>query len=310
MHALVVKDGGRLEVEERPDPAPAEGEVLVEVAAAGLNGADMLQRRGLYPAPAGTVQDIPGLELAGTVLGPAQGFAAGDRVMAIVAGGAQASRICVPTAELLAVPDGLSWAEAGGFPEAFTTAHDALVTQGRLSPGERLYVSGGAGGVGTAAVQLAVALGAEVVASVRSEAMRSGVAALGATVVDPSEAGEHGPYDVVLELVGGPDLEAVLPVLAPFARCVVIGVAGGAKANVNLLAVMGARASITGSTLRARSRQEKAEVAARVRAEVLPLLAAGRVVVPVEATYPLAEAAAAYERFSEGAKLGKIVLIP
>ena len=310
MRALVIREGGELVVEERPDPVPGDGEVAIEVAAAGLNGADQLQRLGLYPAPAGTVQDVPGLELAGTVLSTGHGFSEGDRVMAVVPGGAQASRICVPAAEILPVPDGLSWAEAGGFPEVFTTAHDALVTQAKLASGDRLYVSGGAGGVGTAAVQLGVALGAKVIASVRNEAMRPAVAALGATAIDPAEAADHGPYDVVLELVGGPDLEAVVPALAPFARCVVIGVAAGAKASVNLLAIMGARATLTGSTLRARGAAEKAEVAARVREQVLPMLSSGQVAVPVEASFPLEEAAAAYERFSNGGKLGKVVLLP
>jgi NADPH:quinone reductase-like Zn-dependent oxidoreductase len=231
--------------------------------------------------------------------------------MAVVGGGAQAERAVVHERHLMPVPDGLSWEEAGGFPEVFCTAHDALFHQAGLQLGEHVCVHGAAGGVGVAAVQLAAAAGARVTATVRAEDRRAEVAALaeGIEVVAPEGFGEHGPFDVVLELVGAPNLPDDVRALATGGRITVIGVGAGAKAELNLLDLMGKRARIHGSTLRARSFEEKAEVFRRVERHVLPLLAAGAVRVPVESTFPLAEAAAAYERFAAGGKLGKIVLV-
>lgn len=311
MRAVTIVDG-ELEWREHPDPEPGTGEVLVRVRAAGLNGADRLQVAGLYPAPAGSPADIPGLELAGEVarLGPgATRFAVGDRVMAVVGGGGQAEQAVVHERHLLPVPDGLPWEAAGSFPEAFTTAHDALFTQAELQLGERVCVHGAAGGVGVAAVQLAAAAGAHVTATVRDEARRAQVAALGAhEVLAPDDAAAAGPYDVVLELVGAPNMADNLRALAMGGRIAVIGVGAGAKAEVDLLALMGKRARIHGSTLRARSLEDKADAARRVERHVLPLVAAGTVTVPVQATHPLSEAAAAYAAFAAGGKLGKIVL--
>jgi putative PIG3 family NAD(P)H quinone oxidoreductase len=310
MRAAVIKDG-EVEVEERPDPVPEAGEVLVRVKAAGLNGADMLQRRGLYPAPPGEPADIPGLELAGEVaaLGArASRFGEGDRVMAIVGGGGQAELAVVHERALMPVPDALEWPEAGGFPEVFVTAHDALFIQAGLRSGERLLVHGGAGGVGTAAVQLGRAAGATVTATVRNEGLRAEVGALGATVVAPDAFEDGGPYDVVLELVGAPNMAANLGALAPGGRIAVIGVGAGAKAELNLLALMAKRARVMGSTLRARPLEQKAEAMRRVEKHVLPLVESGAVRVPVAQTFPLDEAAAAYDRFAAGGKLGKIVL--
>src|SRR3954454_19570092 len=211
MRAVTVKDGGELVVAEHPDPEPAKGEVLVRVRAAGLNGADMLQRKGGYPAPPGSPPDIPGLELAGEVVarGPgAERFAEGDRVMAIVGGGGQAELAVVHERQVMPVPDALDWPAAGGVPEVFTTAHDALFTQCGLRAGERLLVHGAAGGVGTAAVQLGRAAGARVAATVRNADLRDAVAELGAeAVLDPADfvnSPPPTPFDVVLELVGGP----------------------------------------------------------------------------------------------------------
>jgi len=307
----VTLDDGDVTVKEHPDPSPGTGEVLVSVAAAGLNGADMMQRRGLYPAPPGAPQDIPGLELAGQVaaLGPgASRFAEGDRVMAIVAGGGQAELAVVHERQLMPVPERLDWPAAGGFPEVFTTAHDALFTQAGLQPGERLLVHGAAGGVGTAAVQLGRAAGADVTATVRNEALRAGVEELGASAVAPEGFEEHGPFDVVLELVGAPNLAANVGCLATGGRIVVIGVGAGAKAELNLLGLMSKRGRIMASTLRARPLEEKAETARRVERHVLPLVEAGAVAVPVAATFPLDEAETGYARFTEGGKLGKVVL--
>jgi NADPH2:quinone reductase len=310
MRAATVRDG-EIVIEEHPDPAPGAGEVLVRVRAAGLNGADMMQRRGLYPAPAGSPQDIPGLELAGEVeaLGSgAERFSPGDRVMAIVGGGGQAELAVVHERQLMPVPESLSWPQAGGVPETFTTAHDALFSQARLRCGERLLIHGGAGGVGTAAMQIAAAAGVRVSATVRNEALREQVRALGAEAIAPEDFQQTGPYDVILELVGAPNLAGNLAALAQGGRIVVIGVGAGVKAELNLLALMGKRASIHGSTLRARPLEDKAIAARRVEREVLPLLACGKVSVPVAATFPLDQAPAAYDRFAEGGKLGKIVL--
>jgi len=308
--AVTIRDGA-LSVEEHEDPRPGTGEVLVRVRAAGLNGADMLQRKGIYPAPPGAPQDIPGLELAGEVaeLGPgATRFSVGDRVMAVVAGGGQAELATVHERAAMPVPDALDWPAAGGFPEVFTTAHDALFTQGALAPGERLLVHGAAGGVGTAAVQLGRATGATVTGTVRREELRAGVEQLGATAIDPEGFEEHGPFDVVLELVGAPNLPGNLSALETGGRIVNIGIGAGAKAELNLGLVMAKRAIVRGSTLRARPLEQKADAARRVERHVLPLVESGAVNVPIADTFPLEAAEQAYERFAAGAKLGKVVL--
>jgi NADPH:quinone reductase len=309
--AAVIEDG-HVGAQERPDPEPGAGEVLVRVRAAGVNGADLLQRKGGYPAPPGSPPDIPGLELAGEVAATGPGttrFAEGDRVMAIVGGGGQAQLAVVHERQLMPVPDGLDWAAAGGTPEVFTTAHDALFTQAGLWHGEHLLVHGAAGGVGTAAVQLAAAAGARVTATVRNRAARDGVRGLGAAaVLEPDGFEDAGPFDVILELVGAPNLAGNLKALATDGRIVVIGVGAGFKAELNLLAVMGKRARISGSTLRTRPLEEKALTARAMERHVLPLLAAGTARVPVAQTFPLQDVQEAYDRFAAGGKLGKIVL--
>ena len=316
MRAATIVDGD-LVVRAHPDPEPGAGEVLVRVRAAGLNGADLLQRKGFYPPPPGSPADIPGLELAGEVvaLGPGSTrFEVGDRVMALAGGGGQAELAVVHERVAMPVPVGLDWAAAGGFPETFTTAHDALFTQCGLQMGEKVCVHGAAGGVGTAAVQLAAAAGAWVTATVRNEGLRDAVADLGSAagwteVVAPDRFTDHGPFDVILELVGAPNFAANLGALDTGGRLSIIGVGAGAIAEINLLALMGKRARIHGSTLRARPLEEKADAARRVERHVLPLLEAGDVRVPVEATFALDDVAAAYDRFAEGGKLGKIVLL-
>jgi NADPH:quinone reductase-like Zn-dependent oxidoreductase len=225
-----------------------------------------------------------------------------------VGGGAQAELAVLHEREAMPVPDGMSWPEAGGLPEVFTTAHDALFTQAGLALGERLLVHGAAGGVGTAGVQLGAAAGARVTATVRHEGSRAAVAELGAFVIDPSEAGDHGPYDVILELVGAPNLTSDLAALATGGRITVIGVGAGARGEIDLLALMAKRARLHGSTLRARPLEQKADAARRVEAHVLPLFATGRVRVPVHATFTLDEAARAYDHFEAGGKFGKVVI--
>ena len=312
MHAVVIRDG-RLHWEERDDPVPGDTELLVSVKAAGLNSADLVQRAGFYPAPPGWPADIPGMELAGEVVSVGRSvtlFSPGDRVMAVVGGGAQATLAFVDEIHALAVPDSLPWPEAGGFPEAFSTAYDALFTQAGLRMGERVLVSGAAGGVGTAAVQLAAEAGAIVTATVRNPDHRAAVAAFGAhAVIAPGDEGDGGPYDVVLELVGQASLTNVLAHLATWSRVVVIGVGSGGRMEIDLMQLMTKRARIGGSTLRARSRREKADVTAALAAHVLPALAGGRLTIPIFETFPLSEAEAAYDRFAAGGKLGKVVLV-
>jgi NADPH:quinone reductase-like Zn-dependent oxidoreductase len=312
MRAVTIVEGS-LEWREHPDPEPGPGELLVAVRAAGVNAADLLQRRGRYPAPPGSPVDIPGMEFAGEVLGVGPGatrFSPGDRVVSLTGGGAQAEMAVVHQDIAMPWPDDIPADQAGGFPEVFSTAHDALFTQARLTAGERVLVSGAAGGVGTAAVQLAHAAGARVVATVRSAARREEVRTLGADeVVAPEAVADHGPYDVSLELVGAPGVAVALPLLEVGGRVVVIGVGAGATVDLELLTLMGRRATIGGSTLRSRTREEKAEVARAVEAAALPLLADGTVRVPVAETFPMAEGQQAYERFAEGGKLGKIVLV-
>ncbi len=312
MRAATVRDG-EIVVEDHPDPTPGHGEVLIRVRAAALNGADMMQKRGLYPAPAGWPQDIPGLDVAGEVAaaGPdATRFAPGDRVMGFVGGGGQGELLCAHERLLMPVPDGVDWPQAGGIPEVFTTAHDALFTQAGLRAGERLLVHGGAGGVGTAAVQLGASTGAEVIATVRNPDHRDAVGRLGAhRVIDPEGFVDHGPFDVILELVGAPNLAEDVTALDTLGRIAVIGISAGAKAELNLGALMGKRGRISASTLRPRSLEEKALAARAVEKHVLPLIAHGAITVPIAETFGLEDAPAAYERFAAGGKLGKIVLV-
>ncbi len=310
MRAVTITDK-QLTVEEHPEPVPGMGEVLVRVHAAGLNGADMHQLAGHYPAPPGSPQDIPGLELAGEVidLGPAaERFAIGDRVMGIVGGGGQAELMTVHERILMPVPDNLSWVEAGGLPEVFTTAHDAVFTQAGLVMGERLLVHGAAGGVGCAAVQLGRAAGARVTASVRNAGLHDGVAELGADVVRHDEFRQKGPFDVILELVGAINMMDNLMSLETGGRIAVIGTGAGAAGEINLGLLMIKRARVHGSTLRARPLEQKAVTARAMERSVLPLFGDGRLRVPVAEVFPFEQAPAAYERFQAGGKLGKIVL--
>ncbi len=313
MHAVTIVDGS-LAWREHPDPEPGTGEVAVAVRAAGISNADLLQRAGLYPPPPGAPADIPGLEAAGVVvaLGPGTNrFQVGDRVMAVLAGGGQAERFVVHERAAIPVPATLPWEQAGAIPENVTTAHDALFTQAGLTMGERLLVHGAAGGVGTAAVLLGALAGATVVATVRDEAKRAAVEALapGVRAIPQEGFEQHGPFDVVLELVGAPNLPADVAALATGGRIAIIDVGAGAKAEVDLLGLMAKRARITASTLRARPLEQKADAARRVEASLLRPLEDGRLRLPVDRTFPMLEAAAAYEHFASGSKVGKVVLL-
>jgi NADPH:quinone reductase len=292
MRAAVIV-AGRLELQERPDPVPHEGEMLIRVRAAGINGADLAQRAGRYPPPPGAPPDVPGLECAGETED-------GARVVALLPGGGHAELAVVHHTHVLPVPDGVDWPQAGGFVETFATAHDALFTQAQLREGDRLLVNGAAGGVGTAAVQLGVQAGAQVTGTARHH--REELEDLGADT-EPS-----GVYDVILELVGGRNLAENLERLAPQGRIAVIGTGAGASAEVNFGLLMRKRGRVHGSMLRARSVEEKADVVRRLEEHALPLLAAGRVTVPVQETFPLERAQEAYDRFASGGKFGKLVL--
>ena len=302
-------------IEDRPDPVAGTGELLIAVRAAGLNNADLMQIAGFYPAPPGSPADIPGLEFAGEVVGVGPSvfrFVVGDRVMGVVGGGALATMLTVHERTVIPVPTSVSWEAAGGFPEAFTTAHDAIFTQCKLSMGERILIHGAAGGVGVAAVQLAAAAGAFVVASVRDPQRRGAVEALSPgriVAVDPADVAEHGPFDVVLELIGASNMAINISSLSVGGRISIIGVGGGgSKGEIDLLALMGKRGSIHASTLRSRPLEQKAAAAALLEKASLRLFADGVFQVPLVASYPLNQVSDAYDRFRSGSKFGKIVV--
>jgi NADPH:quinone reductase-like Zn-dependent oxidoreductase len=309
----VVIRKGNLEIQERETPNPGPLDVVVAVRGAGINAADLMQRDGHYPAPEGWPADVPGMELAGVV--SAVGARVhepllGRRVCAIVGGGAQATHCLVPSEHLLFVPDHVSWDQAGGFPEAFTTAHDALVTQGQLRAGERVVISGATGGVGVAALQIAHALGAHVIAVTRTDEHHERLRECGADeTVTLDAVGGIERVDLILELVGAAHLGVAQGRLNPFARVVVIGISGGGnRVDIDLGAFMVTRSTLTGSTLRSRSRQEKGEVADRVSQTLIPRWRTGEVHVPVAQSFALEDVALAYEYFAQPGKFGKVVL--
>lgn len=315
---------GRLEVREAARPEARADRVRVRVRAAGLNRADLLQRRGRYPAPPGAPADVPGLEFAGEVeqLGEdARAWREGQRVFGVTAGGAQAEYVVVPESHLAEIPDGLSFEEAAAVPEVFITAHDALFTQARLRTGERLLVHAVGSGVGTAAAQLARAAGAgavygtartaEKIERARAFGMDEGVALRDdprafADAVRGWTKGEG--VNVVLDLVGATYLDANLDALAPRGRMMLVGTLGGVTAALDFRRVMGKRLSVTGTVLRTRSTEEKAAAVRRFAAEVVPLFERGAVRPVLDATFGLAEVSAAYARLESNETFGKVVL--
>ncbi len=326
MKAVLFQGKGGAEVirwADTPDPAAARGEVLVRVRAAALNRADLLQRRGLYPPPPGTREDIPGLELAGEVVKAGDGVTAwkpGDRVMAIASGEAQAELAVVHERMLLRVPDGMSFEDAGAIPEAGITSHDALFTIGGLRPGWPALVHAVGSGVSTAAVQLAKAAGATVIGTSRTADKLDRARALGmdhGILVGKDEprfadevkklTGRRG-CPVVLDFVGAAYAAENLAALAPGGRIVVIGTMSGPKATLDLSVLMRARGAIAGTVLRPRPLEEKIAATQAFAKDVLPLVAAGKVKPVGDVALPAARAREAHERMERNDTFGKLVL--
>lgn len=322
----VPEPGGpeRLRTGERPDPEPGPGEVLVRVAAAGVNRADLLQREGRYPAPPGA-PDWPGLEVSGVVAGHGPGVDAaawplGARVAALLPGGGYATLAVVPAALLLPVPEGVDLVDAAGLPEAVCTAWSNLVDAGRLRAGETVLVQGGSGGVGSVAVQLAAALGADVVATAGGPERAARCRDLGARVVVDHRTEEVAAAvraatdgrgaDVVLDVLGAGGLATNLAALATGGRLVVIGTQRGSRGELDLGLLMARRASVIGTTLRARPLDEKARIVADVRAGAWPMLADGRLRPVVHARLPLDRAGDAHRLLDSGDVFGKLLLVP
>ena len=316
MRAIVYTGTGGREVmrlEERPDPVPGSEEVLVAARFAGINTADLAQRAGAYPAPPGAPQDVPGLEVAGTVVAKGaavRDFAEGDRVFGLVGGGGLADRVLVHERHATRVPERLSDEEAAGVPEAFITSHDAIVTRGALGLGDVLLVNGANGGVGSAGVQIGVVAGARVFASARSA--HGQLAELGAEAVLPDDAvaavQAAGGADVVLELVGAPNVDRNLDALATKGRIVVVGTGAGTDADLFLRKLMHKRATIHGTVLRARPLEEKAAAVQAFAHEVVPHLASGRMRAIVDRVFPVEEAADAFDHMAGSGKFGKVLL--
>ena len=307
--------GGRevMRLEERPDPVPGSEEVLVAARFAGINTADLAQRAGAYPAPPGAPQDVPGLEVAGTIVArgsAVRGFAEGDRVFGLVGGGGLADRVVVHERHVTRVPDALSDEDAAAIPEAFVTSHDAIVTRGGLRLGDVLLVNGANGGVGTAGVQIGVAAGARVFASARSR--HEDLAGLGAAAVAPDDVVAAvqavGGADVVLELVGAPNLDRNLDALATKGRIVFVGTGAGADGELSLRKLMGKRAAIHGTVLRARPLEEKAAAVQAFAHEVVPHIAAGRMRAIVDRIFAVEDAADAFDHMAASGKFGKVLL--
>lgn len=321
MRAVVYSGAGGNEVVaivEREDPVAVGEEVLVAVRYAGINPADLQQRDGHYPPPPGAAADIPGLEVAGEVLAVGErvlDLHPGDRVMGIIGGGGLADRVVVHGRCVVKVPDSLSEIDAAAIPEAFITAHDAIRTQAGLSTGEVILVNGATGGVGTAAVQIAVATGATVLGVTRTEQGRELLTSLGAIAVYADDvagavadaSGGRGA-DVVLELVGAVNLDRNFEVLASKGRIAIVGVGGGATTEINLRTLMLRRARLFGTVLRARPVEEKAAAVRAFEREVLPHLAAGRIAPVVDRAFAAEVIHEAFDHMEHSAKRGKVLL--
>lgn len=325
MRAVEIAGGGppeSLAPTRRPMPRIAAGELLIKVAAAGVNRADVMQREGRYPPPPG-VSDLPGLEVSGTVAAVGagvNGWSAGEAVCALLAGGGYAEYCAAPAPQCLPAPAGVDLLTAAALPEACFTVWTNVFERGRLRTGETLLVHGGSSGIGTIAIPLARLRGARVLATAGSDAKCAACTRLGAAlavnyrtrdfVAEVREATDGRGVDLILDMVGGPYLRRNLDSLAPEGRIVLIGLMGGAQAEIDLAALMSRRALLTGSTLRSRSVAQKGVIAAAVREHVWPHMAARRLQPVVHATFHLDEAAEAHRVMESSAHIGKLLLVP
>jgi len=304
----------------RPMPEPGVGEVLIKVAAAGVNRPDVFQRKGFYPAPPGA-SDLPGLEVAGEIISgdaAAGGFKVGDQVCALLAGGGYAEYCVAPVAQCLPIPNGFSAVQAAGLPETFFTVWTNVFDRGRLSAGETLLVHGGASGIGTTAVQLATAMGHTVYATAGSDERAKAVEELGAArcfnykttdFVEEIKAATDGKgVNVILDMVAGDYVNRNIQCLADDGRIVIIALLGGAKATIDGSHVLRRRLTITGSTLRPRPVDFKGDIAQSLQKHVWPLLESGKVTPIIHATFPLEQADAAHAMMDAGEQIGKIIL--
>lgn len=302
-----------------PAPSPAPGEVVVEVAAAGVNRADVLQRQGHYPPPPGT-SELPGLEVSGTIaaLGESvEGWSVGDPVCALLAGGGYAAQVAVPAGQLLPVPAGVDLVEAAALPEVVCTVWSNLIMEAGLTGGETVLLHGGSSGIGTMAIQIARAVGARVAVTAGTQTKLDACAGLGAEIlvnyreqdfVEEVRAATDDGADVILDVVGAQYLDRNLRALAPGGRLVVIGLQGGTRAELDLGRLLQKRARVVATSLRARPAHDKAAIVAAVRDRVWPLIVDGTVRPVIQARYPLEEAAAAHRDLEASAHIGKLLL--
>ncbi|MEU2352673.1 NAD(P)H-quinone oxidoreductase [Streptomyces misionensis] len=324
MHAITIPEPGGPEAlvwDEVPDPVPGEGEVLVEVVAGAVNRADILQRQGFYDPPPGA-SPYPGLECSGRIaaLGPGvSGWAVGDEVVALLAGGGYAEKVAVPAGQLLPVPEGVDLAQAAALPEVACTVWSNVFMVAHLRPGETLLVHGGSSGIGTMAIQLAKALGAKVAVTAGTKEKLERCAELGADILinyreqdfvaEIKEATGGAGADVILDNMGAKYLDRNIQALAANGRLAIIGMQGGAKAELNIGALLSKRAAVSATSLRARPLDEKAAIVAAVREHVWPLLAAGHVRPVVDRALPMPEAAQAHRVVEESGHIGKVLLL-
>ena len=319
----ITKPGGPdvLVAVERARPSPSGGEVLIKVAAAGVNRPDVMQRMGHYPPPPG-ITDIPGLEVAGVaeeVGADVRDIRVGDRVCALVAGGGYAEYCVAPAPQCLPIPANIDFVHAAAIPETFFTVWTNVFERGRLTAGESLLIHGGTSGIGTTAIQLAKALGSRVFATAGSAEKCEACERLGAArafnyretdfVAAVKEATGGKGVDVILDMIGGDYVPRDMDALAMDGRLVSIAVQGGVKAQINILTMMQKRLTLTGSTLRTRPVAEKGAIATALKQHVWPLLESGTVSPVIHATFPLREAAAAHVEMESGAHIGKLVLV-
>jgi NADPH:quinone reductase len=325
MKAIAIRapgDADVLELVERPKPEPGPSEIRVRVAASALNRADLLQRRGAYPAPRGAPPDVPGLEYAGEVeaVGPGAGlWAVGNRVMGIVGGGGHAEYLCVHEREAIRVPHDLDWAQAAAIPEVFLTAYDALVRQLDIQVGERVMIHAVGSGVGTAAVQLARAAGAITFGTSRTAEKLEKATALGLDhpfdSTDPEWAGDvervlQGEgLNAVVDLIGGAYFGPSVRLLAERGRMIIVGTVAGARVDLDLGLLLRKRARLIGTVLRSRPLEEKISLAREFSDAVLPLFAAGRIRPIVDSVYPFRDIVKAHRYMESNESFGKIVLL-